>query len=109
MSIVWDGSNNFTLGVWQVEIVVISQCTASPAISFCWNTVSNTSMAITSQCGFAGDFGAFAGTGYQNFRMSFVLRITNLLGSYWLNCSRTGGAGLASNTAYSYIKFTRLA
>ena len=109
MSIVWDGSNNFTLGVWQVEIVVISQCTSSPAISFCWNTVSNTSMAITEHCGFAGDFGAFAGTGYQNFRMSFVLRITNLLGSYWLNCSRVGGAGLASNTTYSYIKFTRLA
>jgi hypothetical protein len=109
MSIVWDGSNDYTLGVWQVEIVVISQCTSSPAIAFCWNTISNTSMAITSHCGFAGDFGSFAGTGYQNFRMSFVLRITNLLGSYWLNCSRVGGGGLASNTTYSYIKFTRLA
>jgi hypothetical protein len=109
MTIVWDGSNNFTLGVWQTEIYIVTQCTSSPAISFCWNTISNTSMAITEHCGNIGDFGAYAGTGYSIFRLSFVLPITDLLGTYWLNCSRVGGGGLASNTTYSYIKFTRLA
>ena len=109
MTIVWNGSNNFTLGVWQTEIYIVTQCTSSPAISFCWNTISNTSMAITEHCGNIGDFGAYAGTGYSIFRLSFVLRITDLLGTYWLNCSRVGGGGLASNTTYSYIKFTRIA
>ena len=109
MSIVWNGSNNYTLGVWQVDIYIVTQNTASPLISFCWNTISNTSMALTEHCGSATDSGAYAGTIYSIFRMSFVLHITNLLGSYWLNCSRVGGSSLVSNTTYSYIKFTRIA
>lgn len=109
MTIAWDGTNDFTLGVWQVEIVIMTQCTSSPAISFVWTTVGVASMAITDQSGHADNFGAYAGVGYQIFRMSFVLNVTTLLVNYYLNCTRTGGGGLASNTANSFIKCTRLA
>ena len=109
MSIVWDGSNDYTLGVWQVDIVVISSCVGAPGISFCWNDASNTSMAITSHCGYEDNFGTFNATNYQNFRMSFVLNVVNLTTSYFLNCNRVGGSVLGSNTSNSYIQFTRLA
>jgi hypothetical protein len=109
MTIVWDGSNDYTLGVWQVDICIISSCVGAPGISYCWNDASNTSMAITSHCGYEDNFGTFNGTNYQNFRMSFVLEITDLLDTYYLNCNRVGGSVLGSNTSNSYIQFTRLA
>ena len=109
MSIVWDGSNDYTLEVWQVNIVVISSCVGAPGISFCWNDASNTSMAITSHCGYEDNFGTFNATNYQNFRMSFVLNVVNLTTNYFLNCNRVGGSVLGSNTSNSYIQFTRLA
>tara|TARA_R110000868_G_scaffold226577_1_gene479217 strand:- start:158 stop:2473 length:2316 start_codon:yes stop_codon:yes gene_type:complete len=109
MSIVWDGSNDYTLGVWQVDIVVISSCVGAPGISFCWNDASNSSMAITSHCGYEDNFGTFNATNYQNFRMSFVLNVVNLTTNYFLNCNRVGGSVLGSNTSNSYIQFTRLA
>lgn len=46
---------------------------------------------------------------YQITRLSFTLNITNFLQNFWLNSLRSGGSALSSNTAYSQIKFTRIA
>ena len=108
MSIAWNGTGDYTLGVWNVEIVIISQCTSAPTISFTWNTLTATSMTLNLHSGCVSDIGAYAGVGASIFRMSFILSVTDLLKSYFLNCSRVGGAGLSSDSN-SYIKFTRLA
>ena len=109
MTIAWDGSGDYTLGVWQVDIVIIINCVNSPTFSLCWNTISNTSMDITEKC--AQSYGAttFGAAGHQITRLSFTLNITNVLGNYWLNSLRSGGSSLSSNTSYSQIKFTRIA
>jgi len=108
MSIVWDGTGDYTLGVWQVEIVIISQCVNAPTISFNWNTLTATSLSLNLHSGSVSDAGTYAGVAASIFRMSFVLNVTDLLKSYFLNCSRVGGTALSSD-ANSYIKFTRLA
>ena len=108
MTIAWNGTGDYTLGVWQAEIVIISQCTSAPLISFTWNTLTATSMSLNLHSKCVSDMGAYAGVGASIFTMSFVLNITNLTTNYFLNCSRVGGAGLSSDSN-SYIKFTRLA
>ena len=108
MTIAWNGTGDYTLGVWQVEIVIISQCTSAPTISFTWNTLTATSMSLNLHSGSVSDMGAYAGVGASIFRMSFVLNVTDLLKNYFLNCSRVGGTTLSSDSN-SYIKFTRLA
>lgn len=108
MTIAWNGTGDYTLGLWQVEIVIISQCTSAPTISFTWNTLTATSMSLNLHSGSVSDMGAYAGVGASIFRMSFVLNVTDLLKNYFLNCSRVGGTALSSDSN-SYIKFTRLA
>ena len=109
LTIAWNGSGDYTLGVWQVDIVIIINCLNSPTFSLCWNTVSNTSMDITEKC--AQSYGAttFGAAGHQITRLSFTLNITNFLQNFWLNSLRSGGSSLSSNTSYSQIKFTRIA
>jgi len=109
MTIAWNGSGDYTLGVWQVDIVIIINCVNSPTFSLCWNTISNTSMDITEKC--AQSYGAttFGAAGHQITRLSFTLNITNFLQNFWLNSLRSGGSSLSSNTSYSQIKFTRIA
>ena len=108
MTIAWNGSADYTLGVWQVEIVIISQCTSAPTISFTWNTLTATSMSLNLHSGSVSDMGAYAGVGASIFRMSFILNVANLTTNYFLNCSRVGGTALSSDSN-SYIKFTRIA
>ena len=108
-TIVWNGTGDYTLGVWLCDIVIVTNCTTSQNFSLCWNTISNTSMDITEKCAQSTVATQFNATGHQITRMSFVLNITNLLQTFWLNSFKVGGAGLSSNTAYSQIKFTRIA
>ena len=107
MTIAWNGTGDYTLGVWNVEIVIISQCVTAPLISFTWNTLTATSMSLNLHSGSVSDMGAYAGVGASIFRMSFVLNVANLTTNYFLNCSRVGGTVLSSDSN-SYIKFTRL-
>jgi hypothetical protein len=108
-TIVWNGTGDYTLGVWLCDIVIVTNCTTAQNFSLCWNTISNTSMDITEKCAQSTVATQFNATGHQITRMSFVLNITNLLQTFWLNSFKVGGAGLSSNTAYSQIKFTRIA
>jgi len=108
-TIFWDGSGEYTLGVWQCDIVIVTNCTTAPSFSLCWNTISGSSMDITEKCAQSTALTTFNSVGHQITRLSFVLNITNLLQTFWLNSFKAAGAGLSSNTAYSQIKFTRIA
>jgi hypothetical protein len=107
-TIVWNGTGDYTLGVWQCDIVIVTNATTAPSFSLCWNTISNTSMDITEKCAQSTALTTFNSLGYQITRLSFVLNITNLLQTFWLNSFKAAGAGLFANTSYSQIKFTRL-
>jgi hypothetical protein len=109
MTLVWDGTGDKTLGVWQVDIVIVTNCTTAPNFSLCWNTISGASMDITEKCAQSTTATLFNATAHQITRLSFVLNITNFLQTFWLNSLKAGGAGLSSNTSYSQIKFTRIA
>ena len=109
MTIAWNGSGDKTLGVWLCEVVIITNCSVAPAFSLCWNTISNTSMDISEKCTQSNLTTVFNAASHQITRLNFTLNITNFLGNYFLNSSKVGGAGLASNTSFSQIKFTRIA
>jgi hypothetical protein len=109
MTLVWNGTGDYTLGVWQVDIVIVTNATSASSFSLCWNTISNTSMDITEKCAQSNVTTVFNAASHQITRLSFVLNITNFLQTFWLNSNRVGGGGLSSNTSYSQIKFTRIA
>ena len=109
MTMVWNGTGDYTLGVWLCDIVIVTNATSASSFSLCWNTISNTSMDITEKCTQSNVVSVFNATSQQITRMSFMLNITNFLQTFWLNSNRVGGAGLSSNTTYSQIKFTRIA
>jgi len=109
MTLVWNGSADYTLGVWLCDIVIVSNATTASSFSLCWNTISGSSMDITEKCAQSNIVTVFNVASQQITRLSFVLNITNVLQTFWLNSNRVGGAGLSSNTSYSQIKFTRIA
>ena len=109
LTIAWNGTGDYTLGVWLCDIVIVTNCSSAPTFSLCWNTISNTSMDITERCGQNTVATILNATLHQITRLSFTLNKTNFLGNYWLNSNRLGGSGLSSNTAYSQVKFTRIA
>jgi len=109
MTMVWNGTADYTLGVWLCDIVIVTNASSASSFSLCWNTISNSSMDITEKCTQSNVVSVFNATSQQITRMSFVLNITNTLQTFWLNSNRVGGAGLSSNTTYSQIKFTRIA
>jgi len=108
LTLAWDGTGNKRLGVWQVDIVIMSNCTGAPLFSLSWNAVNATTMPITSYCVVVNNAGAFSSGGVQIARLSFVLNVVNLTTTYYLNSYLTAGAGLSANTT-SNITFTRIA
>lgn len=108
LTLAWDGTGNKRLGVWQVDIVIMSNCTGAPLFSLSWNTINATTMPITSYCVVVNNAGAFSSGGVQIARLSFVLNVVNLTTTYYLNSYLTAGAGLSVNTT-SNITFTRIA
>ena len=109
LTIACNGTGDYTLGVWLCDIVIVTNCGSAPTFSLCWNTISNTSMDITEKCAQNTVATIFNATLHQITRLSFTLNITNFLGNYWLNSNRLGETVLSSNTAYSQVKFTRIA
>lgn len=109
-TLVWDGSGDKTLGVWQVDIVLCTECTASPNSNLIWTTVNATSGDLTNTCTQAFDASLFGTTGVQIMRLSFVLNVTVIPSTYYLNYKRVAGigSGLVANTTNSKITFTRI-
>jgi hypothetical protein len=104
----WDGSGDKKLGVWRVDIVIITTNTSAPTCSLSWNTTNATTMVLTDTCAASQDGGSFGGSGRQIVRMSFTINVVNLTTTYYLNSQTIGGAGLATSNVSS-ITFTRIA
>ena len=109
MTINWNGLNNFTLGVWHVNVVITTNCIAAPASVVCWSTVINT--ILTVNCAHSMDRAKFSNSTLERqvLRLNFVLNVTNLTTIYYLNFLLEGGIFLANNLAGSEIFFTRIA
>ena len=95
---------------WQVDIVLCTQCTGAPSSILVWTAASATSGDLTPTCTYSDNAAVFGSIGVQIMRLSFVLNVTTIPSTYYLNYSRVAGSGsgLATNTANSRIAFTRI-
>ena len=109
MTINWNGLGNYTLGVWQCDIVIATNSRTSIITSVVWNTIGATNFAVNNTSVSQDSLYAYSGGGCQVLRLSFVLNVRNLTTTYYLNFSRVGGASLSSNLTASQIQFTRIA
>ena len=112
MTIPWNGIGNYTLGVWQVNIVITTNFTATPPASVInWNTFANNSTALTITTSHIAYGNYFSGGTLlrQIVKLDFVLTVDNLTTTYYLNYWTNGGAVLSANLANSELSFTRIA
>jgi len=110
-TMVFNGTGNYTKGVWQVDIVLCTECLNPPNSRLIWTTVSNSSDALTKYCTYENGSTAFALQGVQIMRLSFILNVTTIPSTYYLNYVRTNGVGSSLNELKnnSHIEFTRIA
>jgi hypothetical protein len=95
-------------GVWQVDCVLSTEYTVAPVSSLIWTTVSGTSDALTTTCAHGEIGSSFGGINVQIIRLSFILEVTTIPTTYYLNFKKSGGAGLVANISNSQIMFTRI-
>jgi hypothetical protein len=110
-TMVFNGTGNYTKGVWNVDIVLCTDNTNPPNSRLIWTTVSSTSNAITKYCTYESGSTLFALQGVQIMRLSFILNVSSTPLTYYLNYERTTGigSGLVENKTNSHIEFTRIA
>ena len=86
------------------------QGTGAPSSILVWTAVSATSGDLTLTCTHSDNAAVFGAIGVQIMRLSFILNVTTITSTYYLNYSRVAGSGsgLATNTANSRIAFTRI-
>jgi len=110
-TMVFDGTGNYTKGVWQVNIVLSTECINAPNSRLIWTTVSSTSNDLTKYCTYENGATLFGILGVQIMKLSFILNVTTTPSTYYLNYVRTAGvgSGLAENKTNSHIEFTRIA
>ena len=110
-TLVWDGTGDKTLGVWQVEISVGTGASNTDIeTGLCWNETSTTHFSPNYTCANSKGTAAFFIIQLNIIRLSFVLNVTNLTTTYYLNYQNSlGGGGKTSNTASSHMRFTRIA
>ena len=109
MTINWNGLGNYSLGVWQCDIVIATNSSTSMISAIVWNTTNTTNFAVNNTSTSSDSLGVYSTGGCQILRLSFVLNVRNLTTTYYLNFSRTGGSVLCSNLGASQIQFTRIA
>ncbi len=108
---VFNGTGNYTKGVWQVDIVLCTECINPPNSRLIWTTVSSTSNDLTKYCTYENGSTLFGILGVQIMKLSFILNISSTPLTYYLNYVRTPGvgSGLDENKTNSHIEFTRIA
>jgi hypothetical protein len=109
VTIAWNGTGDKTLGVWLVEIILTTNSATTIDTNLNWNTVSGTSMTVNHTCCNMSGITLHNSTTCNILRMSFVLNVTNLATTYYLNFLRAGGSAISDNTGGSRIQFTRIA
>jgi hypothetical protein len=110
-TMVFNGAGNYTKGVWQVNIVLSTECINAPNSRLIWTTVSSTSNDLTKYCTYENGATLFGILGVQIMKLSFILNVTTTPSTYYLNYVRTSGvgSGLVENKTNSHIEFTRIA
>lgn len=110
-TMVFNGTGDYTKGVWQVNIVLCTECINPPNSRLIWTTVSNSSDLLTKYCTYENGATAFGLLIVQIMRLSFILNVTTTPSTYYLNYVRTNGVGssLVENKTNSHIEFTRIA
>ena len=107
-TIAWNGTGDKTIGVWRMDISLVTNTATTMTCGLNVNVVSGTSFSSNTRTVFdSSASGAFVG--YQVLRLSTTLDIQNLTTTYYINFQRTGGSGLSDNTGASQIQFTRIA
>ena len=107
----FDGIGGRKLGVWQVDIVLCTENTGSPNSKLIWTTVGPTSNDLTKYCINETASGLYGLITVQVMRLSFILKVTTIPSTYYLNYYRTAGvgSGFVENKTNSHIQFTRIA
>jgi hypothetical protein len=110
-TMVFNGTGNYTKGVWQVNIVLSTECINAPNSRLIWTTVSPTSNDLTKYCTYENSSTLFGILGVQIMKLSFILNVSSTPSTYYLNYVRTSGvgSGLNENKTNSHIEFTRIA
>lgn len=107
-TIAWNGTGDKTIGVWRMDISLVTNTATTMTCGLNVNIVSGTSFSSNTRTVFdSSASGAFVG--YQVLRLSTTLDIQNLTTTYYINFQRTGGSSLSDNTGASQIMFTRIA
>ena len=109
MTINWNGFGNYTLGVWQCDIVITTNSNTSIISGIVWNTIGTTNFAVNTTSAQEDALAVFSGGGCQMLRLSFILNVRNLTTTYYLNFQKVGGGALSANLGASQIQFTRIA
>ena len=76
-----------------------------------WTTVGPTSNDLTKYCINETTSGLYGLITVQVMRLSFILKVTTIPSTYYLNYYRTAGvgSGFVENKTNSHIQFTRIA
>jgi hypothetical protein len=106
----WDGTGDKTLGVWQVNISLITSVSVvMDSSTICWtnnNGLPNGYYIVGPWLVNDNNNTAFD---QQSLQLSLVMNITNLTQTYFLNFFRINGVITSRDTAHSQILFTRIA
>ena len=110
-TMVFNGTGNYTKGVWQVNVVLSTENINAPNSRLIWTTVSPTSNDLTKYCTYENGSTLFGILGVQIMKLSFILNVSSTPSTYYLNYVRTSGvgSGLNENKTNSHIEFTRIA
>jgi hypothetical protein len=109
MTINWNGLGNYTLGVWQCDIVITTNSNTSIISGIVWNTIGTTNFAVNTTSTWEDALAVFSGGGCQMLRLSFILNVRNLTTTYYLNFQKVGGGALSANLGAVQIQFSRIA
>lgn len=107
-TITFDGIGPRELGTWLVDIVLSTGVVSAPQSYLIWTTVGPANGVYNDTCCHSNDYGLYNSIGVQSLRMSFVLIVTTIPTTYYLNYNRIGGSGLSENKTNSKISFTRM-
>ena len=107
----FNGIGGRKLGVWQVDIVLCTENIGAQNSKLIWTTVSATSNDLTKYFTYEYTSALFGLIGVQIMRLSFILKVTTIPSTYYLNYYRTAGvgSGFVENKTNSHIQFTRIA
>ena len=109
-TLVWDGSGDKTLGVWRVDISIVTDTTSTSmqgGLNF--NIGGPTYFNVNTRSTWTTAVGLFNSVFTQILHLSFTLDVANLTNTYYLNYYRIAGSGVTANTGASQILFTRIA